>query len=234
MRKAHVLTGAGGLVAAALIGGTLISAAFAAPTASTASESTATIGGGSAEYCEVYLDTLASELGVDRAALGAASEAAMTAVVDAAVADGELDEDEANEVRDRIAELDDTDCEAWGRHLLGGGRGGGPGFRHFGESLDAAATALGVERDELIGAFRDGTTLEELAEAEGVEYGTVTTAVTDAVRAQLDDAVADQDITQERADEIISEVEDWLADGGEPMAFDGGRHGHGRGGPGRP
>ena len=227
MRRGQLLAGAGGLVAAALVGGTL-SAAFAAQTASSGASSAPTIGGAAGEYCEVYLDTLANELGVERAALLTASKTAMTAVVDAAVEDGELDEERATDIRERIAEADEGDCAGFGRHLLGGGHRGGPGFghgrpafAHFGDVLEAASTALKLEQDELVAALRDGTALDELAETQGVEYETVTAAVTDAVRAELDDAVADDEITQERADEILGEVADWLEDGGEPMRVRG-------------
>ena len=53
----------------------------------------------------------------------------------------------------------------------------------------------------------------------------MTSAVTSAVQAELDDAVADEDIAQERADDVMEEVPDWLADGGEPFRRVGHRHG---------
>ena len=219
MKKGQMLAVAGGLVAAALTGGTLISATLAAPTAVSSAGRVST-GLGVGEYCDVYVDALAGELGVERADLGAASKAAMNAVIDAAVADGEIDEEDATQLREEIAELEDTDCEAFGPRLRGGGSRGGPhaGFGlRFGDALEAAATALNLEDDEVTEALRDGTTLQELAETQGVAYDSVTSAVTSAVQAELDDAVADGDITQERADEILENVQDWLADGGEPF-----------------
>ena len=227
MNRGQMLAAAGGLIAAAVVGGTLISAAFAAP-AGPSSSGTNPAALGNGEYCEIYLDALAGELGVDRAVLGAASKAAMNAVVDAALEDGEIDEGRATELRERIAELDDDACEAFRAHILGRGPGhGGRALGHFRQALGAAATALGMERGEVVDAFREGTTLEELAESQGVAYETVTAAVTSAVEAQLDDAVADEDITRERADDILERVTDWLAEGGEPFR----RGGHRGGGP---
>jgi hypothetical protein len=223
---------AGGLLAAALIGGTLISAVLAAPSRESADDAAAAhLGGG--EYCELYLDALASELGVDRAALGAASKAAATAVVDAALADGEIDEERATELRERIATREDTDCSAFGLRGVGGGRhglGGGPGFRigFMADALGAAAEALGVAESDVLDAFAAGSSLQKQAESQGVDYATVSAAVTDAVRAALADEVADEDVTQERADEVLAEVEEWLAEGGEPRFRGPGR----RGGPG--
>jgi polyhydroxyalkanoate synthesis regulator phasin len=226
-RQLRALGFAAALVAAALIGGTLISGVFAAPSQDGSDGTTAAhLGGG--EYCEVYLDTLAAELGVDRAALGAASKAAATAVVDAALADGEIDEERATELRERIAELDETDCATFGLRAIGGRHGGpGPGFRigFMADALGAAADALGVAESDVIEAFADGTSLQEQAEAQGVDYATVSAAVTEAVRATLADEVADGDINQERADEVVAEVEEWLAEGGEPRLVRPGRGG---------
>lgn len=230
-RPLRALGFAGALVAAALIGGTIISGVLAAPATDSSEEATTAHLGG--EYCEVYLDALASELGVDRAALGAASKAAATAVVDAALADGEIDEDRATLLRERIAAEEDTDCSAFGLRRLGGGRhgvGGSPGFRigFMADALGAAAEALGVGESDVLKAFAAGSSLQEQAEEQGVDYATVTAAVTEAVRATVADEVADEDITQERADDILAEVEEWLAEGGEPRFRGPGR----RGGPG--
>jgi hypothetical protein len=216
MQRFKILAGAGALIAAALVGGTLISSALAAPADSTTSALVAS-GVISDEYVETYLDTLAAELGVDRAALGPAALAAANAAIDAAVAAGDLDAEDAEEARARIAELEDP-----ARLLV---RGFGHGHRHgpggvgfglrLGEAVDAAAEALGMEDDDLVEAMRDGSSLQELAEQQGVDYATVSSAVLAAVQAEVDDAVADEDITQERADEIIANLSEWLEDGGE-------------------
>ena len=217
MQRFKILAGAGGLIAAALVGGTLISSAMAAPIGGTGSSALLAGGVISDEYVETYLDTLAAELGVDRAALGPAAQAAANAAIDAAVLAGDLDAEDAEEAKARIAELEDP-----ARLLV---RGFGHGHRHgpggvgiglrLGEAVDAAAEALGMEDDDLVEAMRDGSSLQELAEQQGVDYATVSSAVLAAVQAEVDDAVADEDITQERADEIIANLTEWLEDGGE-------------------
>ena len=231
MRLFKTIGGIGALVGAALIGGTLISSTLAASRADPTT-STATVPGTGGKiideaYLDTYLDTLASELGVDRSALGPAALAAANAAIDAAVTAGDLDEARATALKERLAGLDDP------ASLLVRGFGHGPGDKGpgghiavgIGEAADAAATALGIDRAALIEALRDGTTLEELATEKGVAYDTVKQAVLDVVNAKLDDAVADEDLTQERADEILARVTDWLDDGGEPGAgFFGGGH----------
>lgn len=217
MQRFKILAGAGGLITAALVGGTLISSAMAAPADDATSTDALASGVISDEYVETYLDTLAAELGVDRAALGPAAQAAAIAAIDAAVAAGDLDAEEAEEAKARIAELEDPArllVRGIG-HRHGGGPGG-PGFGlRLGDAVEAAAGVLGMESDALVEAMREGSSLQELAEQQGVDYATVSSAVLAAVQAHVDDDVADEDITQERADEIIANLTDWLEDGGE-------------------
>jgi hypothetical protein len=231
MRLLKTVGGAGALVGAALIGGTLISSTLAGSDGSTGTASDAA-GGTVTEIriideaaSETFLDTLAAELGVDRADLGPAALAAANAVIDAKVAAGDLDEDDAAALKERLAELDDPEALLTGPGFLGRAPGGpaGHGFAVGAgiggvvrEAADAAADALGVERADLVEALHDGSSLEEVAADRGVSYDAVKQAVLGAIRAELDDAVADEDLTQERADEVLARVTDWLDDGGEP------------------
>jgi polyhydroxyalkanoate synthesis regulator phasin len=102
-------------------------------------------------------------------------------------------------------------------------------FRHPGgsfELLDAAADALGIERDELVERLHDGKTLEAIAKAEGKSVDDVRKAVRDSLRKQLDEAVDDGDLTREQADKILSGATDMLEHLGKgfdvPKAFPGG------------
>lgn len=217
MRQIKVLAGAGALIGAALVGGTLISAALAAPAESDATTTTVSGGVISSDYVDAYLDALAAELGVDRAALGPAAQTAANAAIDAAVAAGDIDATRGEELKAEIAALENPENLLVGR-VLGGHHGwhGGPGIGlRFGETLDAAASALGLTADEVVSALRDGTSLQALAEQQGVDYATVSDAVLAAVQTALDERVAAGDITQERADEVIAKVTTWLENGGE-------------------
>ncbi|MFZ5872310.1 MAG: hypothetical protein ACOYXW_17510 [Actinomycetota bacterium] len=100
----------------------------------------------------------------------------------------------------------------------------GPG--HHGQmlALDAAADALGMTADELRGALRDGQTLAEVAEARGVEVQTLVDALVAEATDRLEAAVADGRISQERADEILADLPDRIAERvqqGMPMGGDG-------------
>lgn len=104
--------------------------------------------------------------------------------------------------------------------------GPGHGGRHH-IPLDAVSEALGVTEDDLRTSLRDGQTVAEVAEAEGVELQVVVDAALDALRTRLAERVEAGDITQERADERIAQATERLPQvfAGE-LRFDGpGRRG---------
>jgi len=213
MRFTKALGAAGALIVAALVGGTLIGSTMATDDTDSTDD---TMSG--AAYCETFRDALASELGVTADELLAAGQAAANATIDAAVAAGDLDEERAEALRERIAEADGSECMGYGHAF---GRGFGIGFergvaRGFlgGDVFEAAADALGIDSADLLGELRDAGSLQALAEAQGASYDEVTAAILAAVQADLDAAVTDG-LDQDRADEVIERLTAWLDAGGE-------------------
>jgi ribosomal protein S20 len=86
-----------------------------------------------------------------------------------------------------------------------------------------------MEVSELREALVDST-LEEVAEAQGVDYADVVAAALASAKADLDAAVEAGTITQDKADAIYARLETWLNEGG--IGNWGERDG--RPGPGRP
>ena len=206
MQLIKALGFAGALILAAIIGGTVIGSALATE------ETDAT--GASTEYCDAFMESMASELGVTPEALVAAGQTAAGSALDAAVAAGDLSEERATEIRERIADADGDGCRWFGH---GFGRGPGPAMaRGFlgGDVFEAAADALGIESSDLIGELRDAESLEALAEERGVTYDEVKASVLAAVQADLDAAVG-EGMEQERADSVIGRLTTWLDDGGQ-------------------
>jgi uncharacterized protein YidB (DUF937 family) len=222
MKTLKTLGLAGGLVTAALVGGTLISAATAAP----ASPSGTTTGDleevDVAAYCQTWKDAFAAELGVSADDLVPAAKAATIAAIDAAVANGDLPEDIATRMKEQVENADADGC-----HLLGAG------FRAWGghaaradfrlDWVTASSEALGMENGELVEALRSGDTLQEIAEAQGVSYDVVSQAILDAAKADLDALVEAGRITRERADERLESLDQALQSNHFPPL--GGRHG---------
>lgn len=138
------------------------------------------------------------------------------------VEDGTIDQAQADAVVEQLLESKVL------RH--GGPPGGGPPHVFgFGPGMDAAAEALGMSEEELRDALRDGSTLAEVAEAKGVPVGAVVDALVAKLSNQLDERVADGDLTREDADERLADaterITEMVQEGG-PMI---GRHHHGVG-----
>jgi hypothetical protein len=90
--------------------------------------------------------------------------------------------------------------EGWGEHDGPGRPGHGPRF--LGARLEAAAEAIGITADELRTALEDGSTIAEVAEANGVDVQTVIDALVAEATARIEAAVADGSLDAQRADEL--------------------------------
>jgi hypothetical protein len=210
MRTAKLLGAAGALIAAALVGGTLIGSALAQGSPIPAPSTTK-----GAAYCQTFLDTFASKLGVSTDTLLPAAKAGATAAVDAAVAAGDLTAEVGAEIKTRIAAANGDGCALLGARF---GHFGHKVGRHIfsGDLLDAAAGALKLSRDALTTELRSGKSLKEVATAQSVDYATVSKAVLDAAKADLDKAVAAGNLTQTKADQMLSNLSGALESGDFP------------------
>jgi hypothetical protein len=134
------------------------------------------------------------------------------------------------EQADRVAETLDEQLPARGP----GGFGHGAGGVLLG--LDVAASELGLSEDDLREQLRDGATLAEIAEEQGVGVNDLVGALVDAAEEGLAAAVEEGRIDQERADEITANLEDRIrsfVEEGMPARPEGGPGRHGPWGGGR-
>jgi hypothetical protein len=149
-----------------------------------------------------FLGKVAEKLGVSQDELETAIEEAKLETIDEAVAEGRLTEDQAARLRERVEE--------------GGGLFPPSGFRghHRGHGLllDAAAAALDMPKEDLVEQLRDGGTFAEVAEARGLSAEEFTSALLDQVKSALDAKVAEEKLTQERADAIYDRIEGTIDD----------------------
>jgi len=110
-----------------------------------------------------------------------------------------------------------------GMHGMHGMRGGfGPGMM-WGDGepmMFAVAEALGLEPDAFFEALRDGQTLAEIAEAQGVELDTVYDAMFAEAEVHMANLVEAGMITQEQADEHLTWMRENIAS--MPMFTGGG------------
>lgn len=140
------------------------------------------------------------------------------------VEDGTLTQDEADTVAETL-----NDSDVLGR----GGPGAHDGFGiRGGVSLDVAAETLGLTTDELRTALQDGSTLAEIAAAQGVETADLVSALVTAATEHIDQAVSDGRLDQTRADELKADLETRITEAVESgMPLRDGGPGR-RGGPG--
>jgi len=96
----------------------------------------------------------------------------------------------------------------------------GPGHRHRflrEAELTAAAEALGMTTDELTTELQSGKTLEEIAEAAGVDLQVVRDAIRAAhaeeMRQWIEQSVSDGTMSQEKADWLLEGLEKGFLDG---------------------
>jgi len=141
-----------------------------------------------------YLARVADKLGVSEDELQTAIDEARTETLDEAVDEGLLTEEQAERLQE-------------GGFPFRGRPRHGPGH-----VMDAAAEALGMPQDELMGQLRDGNSLAEVAEAQGKDLEAFKAELLDQVQAQLDELVAEDDLTQEQADGIFQRTEENIDD----------------------
>jgi hypothetical protein len=164
-------------------------------------------GVGSSDDEQAVIEAAAKKLGVKPEALESALEDALAARVDAAVAAGRLTKEQGAELNARLKE---------GTLPLFGDRGPGhhgPGFGfHAPELLDTAASYLGMTEAALRTQLEDGKSLSEVAQSKGKSVSGLKTALTNAVKADLADAVEAGKLTDAQRDEALSRFEDRLDD----------------------
>lgn len=105
-----------------------------------------------------------------------------------------------------------------------GGHGSGHHGMRGGVHLDAAATALGLDAEELRDRLVAGETLAEVAAAEGVTVDALVAAIVADIVEELDAKVASGDIDQARADEVEATLTDRVT---AMVNGEGGFAGHG-------
>jgi uncharacterized protein (DUF433 family) len=78
--------------------------------------------------------------------------------------------------------------------------------------IQAAAEAIGIEPAELIRALREGRTIADLAEENGVDVQRVVDAVVASERERLEDAIDAGRLTQDQAGAIADDLEERVTD----------------------
>jgi hypothetical protein len=160
-----------------------------------------------------FLDRVAQKLGVDTPKLTQALNDARSDEIDQAVTDGKLTQDQADRLKARLDESPD------------GSFGGGPGLRFhrgpggaFGAGLPWPGIGPGEIQEKLAGFLgasveqlgqelqADNATLTSVAGAHGKSRDELKAFIDGETKTKLGEAVAAGNLTQQRADEILSKL----------------------------
>jgi len=154
---------------------------------------------------------IAEAQGVDMANVEEAMRAAGDQLIDQAVADGLLTQEQADTIRQRWGDIGDRG--PLGRLGLFPFFGNDQAEAYRERTQEALANALGLSVEEPDAARDEGKSLLEIAEAQGVDMADVQDALKTAGQERLDQAVADGTLTQEQADSIRQHMEDMSGEG---------------------
>jgi hypothetical protein len=163
-----------------------------------------------------FLDSVAKHLGISSQELEDATKAAAVDQVNQALEEGKITQEQADALKERIESGEGPGF--FGPGMLGfrhggmdgprfGGRGGPGHHLFFGGKLDAAAEYLGLTEEELRTELRDGKSLAEVAEAEGKSVDGLKQAILAGAKSRLDEAVANERLTQEQADAVYERLQ---------------------------
>ena len=150
------------------------------------------------DYVTKFKEALAGILGISVDEYNTAVDKAEQQVVDQAVSEGWLTEEQATELQSRLD-----------RESAGGGPGMGKGFGMMGKDMggvsgvslgSVAAEKLGMELTDLQAELQNGKTIAQLAEEKSVDTQTIIDAYVAQAKVKLDEKVASGDITQKQAD----------------------------------
>ncbi|MDD2553901.1 MAG: hypothetical protein PHP51_04955 [Desulfotomaculaceae bacterium] len=158
--------------------------------------------------CQSFITKLAANLGVDEGALTTAIETTRQEMIDEAVQNGTITQEQA----DRMAQMRaDGICDWFG---FPGGKGG-HGGRGPGQILDDLAGILEMTADELKAEMDAGKKLDEIAADRGLTMEQVQEKMKETAKARIQQKVTDGKITQERADQMLQRLEQGKGFGGQ-------------------
>jgi hypothetical protein len=165
--------------------------------------------GGQAGNGSTFLDRVAQKLGIESPKLQQAVTDVRNEDIDAALARGDITQQQADAMKKRAAETPGFGGPGFGRGPggMGGPKGFGGifGFGIAGDAEQKLADFLGIPKTQLDTELKaDNATLASVAAAHRKSADDLKTFITSSVKTALDKQVADQKLTQTREDAILA------------------------------
>lgn len=176
---------------------------------------------GSWNFFTELKDTVAELLGITVEKYNEVIEKAKEKVLDKAVKDGWLTQNQADVLRWRMEKMKERQgiglmregkafsrfCMPFGKHL-GGFFGRGLGFGLGPDLLSIAAEKLDMSLYELLSELDNGKSIADIAKEKNIDPKTIKDAFLKEYSEDLKDAVEDGKITQKYADRLLEEAEE--------------------------
>jgi hypothetical protein len=184
--------------------------------------------GGPFDFNGKFREAIAGILGISVEEYDAAVEQAQDQVVDEALAEGWLTEEQAELLQQRMDRAPGFGMPDMGK---GFGRSGHGMMGREDNLLSIAADKLGMELTDLLTELQDDKSIADVAEEKGVDTQVIVDAYLAQVKENLDEAVTAGRITQKQADYQLQQVEQRVTDQLDKTGVDGFHGGRRHGGP---
>jgi polyhydroxyalkanoate synthesis regulator phasin len=156
------------------------------------------------DFAQRFKEALAEALGISVETYDAAVDQAQGQVVDEALAEGWLTDEQAELLHWRMEQAPGIEVRGIGHGLGGFGRGMmGAGER----VLSIAADALDMPLTDLLTALQDGNSIADVAAEQGVDTQVIVDAYVNELQEDLDESVAEGRMTQNQADYALTQAE---------------------------
>lgn len=184
--------------------------------------------GARGDYCQLYLQTLASDLGTTPDKLKSANQDAAQKVIDQMARDGKISADQKARLTQRLQKYANSPC------AFITARGHDSPRNRLKQTLaparaaveSAVAGALKLSPATLESDLKAGQTIPQIATAQKVAIGDVNTAYLNAIKSQLSSAVSAGKLTQSQSDMLFSRVQQAVQAGHYPLLGAGAMGGH--------
>lgn len=166
--------------------------------------------GAGLDFHERFRQTLAGILGISVEEYDSAVEQAQGQVLDEAVAEGWLTQDQADRMREHMGRAPGIGP----RGMIDRGLGGhGRGMGRWGTNLvSVAADVLGMTQDDLLAELQGGKSIADVANERGVDPQAIADAYLAQFSVDLNQAVEEGRITQKQADWMLEQAETQVTD----------------------
>ncbi len=181
----------------AFFAGPLIASARSGQSTATAASTPTT----SNPYCQQYLQDLANRLGVSVSTLQQDKLASADDVIAQLVKDGKLTQNQANQLKQRLASH--QACTGKGKGLWGRGVMMQSLKQYLPTVATQVAQGLHMTSTQLMSQLQSGKSLSDIATAQGVSAAQLQTIVTNAIQSAVNKAVSDGNLTQQQATNIM-------------------------------